>query len=719
MLNNKVKRKISLILTVSIISSISLGSTVVKAASKSEFPSGNTIIAGDIIMPYSPANGFKIVNEAVSHGYAGDDLNIIYVRGGGKNGRYYNFTEKFGFNPANTEGSMGTASELTQIWSRVKYTYDGKFEKFDNIVASSDAKIKVKSAFGNLISITDTEITIPSNTTKSIFESMIESSDGTNATQTFTYNPDPATGAITDGTSLTVTAEDDITKYNYTFKVSAGEGSGSIDLSVEQLKSVLKTQIAGAEALLSTVPDEKKTEFEKAIKTAEEFYKNITSTTTIEQITKAIGDLADAVTEAFNKESYFDVTYNFDNIMGTVQAVYKGTSTAIPNGARVANNSEVTFTAAPKTGYEVKSWTVNGIKDAVNVTSKDVTITKDTTVSVEFGSKSGSDEKTYYSVTYDFDNTQGTLEAVYKDTSTAIPSGSKVAKDSQVTFTATPKDNTIEVKSWTVNGTTETVKNTSKDVTVTGNTNVFVTFGSKSDVDEFTVTFDDKYSVNNKVYATVTSAVYTGNDFEPINSGDTVAKGAKIRFSVNVKDDNYAFTNWNITNNGADSTDSNETTEPITVNGNVTAKANFKDASSGTEKTKASVSFENNSVSSTVYNGTVSNTTYNVYAQLSATQVDFNISNNKASVEFAIGAKVGSSDASADQLSKLISNLSFAINSDSTNYVESAKIENGKLVVVLKTDKIESDNISTITLNTSFNNSTAGTTNLKFKVTLK
>ena len=203
-----------------------------------------------------------------------------------------------------------------------------------------------------------------------------------------------------------------------------------------------------------------------------------------------------------------DVQVEFSNQFYTVSALSNdgnGTVTATVGGVLTAgyvlSGTEVTFTAAPKTGYVVKQWTVKRGTDASEPQKNTdgtvfsgnelkLTITANTTVSVTF------EQTAQFTVHYsavEFSNQFYTVSALSNDgngTVTATVGGvltaGYVLSGTEVTFTAAPKTGYV-VKQWTVKRGTdasEPQKNTDGTVfsgnelklTITANTTVSVTF---------------------------------------------------------------------------------------------------------------------------------------------------------------------------------------------------------------------------------------------------
>ena len=161
-----------------------------------------------------------------------------------------------------------------------------------------------------------------------------------------------------------------------------------------------------------------------------------------------------------NKTDEFKVNFSVkDGEGGTLTAKIKD-GNAITTGGKVVKDKEVVFTATPKDStYSVESWTLNGnpIEEAKLKNEKKeftLAITGEVTVIVKFKKEGGTPQPNPNEFKVNFsvkDGEGGTLTAKIKD-GDAITTGDKVAKDKEVVFTATPKDSTWSVESWTLNG---------------------------------------------------------------------------------------------------------------------------------------------------------------------------------------------------------------------------------------------------------------------------
>ena len=160
-----------------------------------------------------------------------------------------------------------------------------------------------------------------------------------------------------------------------------------------------------------------------------------------------------------------------------------GTVTAnpvIPAGGKVAKDTVITFTATPASGYKVDKWTItggtfeSGTGTEGSLTAK-VTITADTKVSVSFKSETTTPPSPTEFTVEMTAGEHGTLTA-----NPVIPASGKVAKDTEITFTAAPASG-YKVDKWTITGGafeagSGTDGSTTAKVKITADTKVNVSF---------------------------------------------------------------------------------------------------------------------------------------------------------------------------------------------------------------------------------------------------
>ncbi len=160
---------------------------------------------------------------------------------------------------------------------------------------------------------------------------------------------------------------------------------------------------------------------------------------------------------------------------GTVTA-----NPAIPAGGKVAKDTVITFTADHASGYKVDKWTITGGAFEAGTgtegsTTAKVKITANTKVNVSFKAETITPPSP----------TEFTVEMTHGEHGTvtanpAIPAGGKVAKDTVITFTATPASG-YKVDKWTITvgafeAGTGTDGSTTAKVKISADTKVNVSF---------------------------------------------------------------------------------------------------------------------------------------------------------------------------------------------------------------------------------------------------
>ena len=176
----------------------------------------------------------------------------------------------------------------------------------------------------------------------------------------------------------------------------------------------------------------------------------------------------------------FTVTFNVNGGNGKLTATVDGKTITSP--AQVEKGKNVVFTATPHKNYAVDKWSItpsNALIEngkAEDTTAK-VKVTANTTVNVTF--KSIAVQPPTPPVT---DGCTVTMSAGANGSITAnpiIPAGGKIAKDTEITFTATANPG-YRVDTWTITGGTIQAGGQQGDTTakvkVTANTTVNVTF---------------------------------------------------------------------------------------------------------------------------------------------------------------------------------------------------------------------------------------------------
>ena len=178
--------------------------------------------------------------------------------------------------------------------------------------------------------------------------------------------------------------------------------------------------------------------------------------------------------------SKYTVTFSVGDGNGKLKAKADGVAETAASPISVEKGKTVTFTATPKSGYKVDKWTITGGAFETgtgmeeSLTAK-VKITANTKVSVSFKSETITPPSPTEFTVEMTHGEHGTVTA-----SPVIPAGGKVAKDTEITFTADPASG-YKVEKWTITGGafeagTGTEGSTTAKVKITAKTKVSVSF---------------------------------------------------------------------------------------------------------------------------------------------------------------------------------------------------------------------------------------------------
>ena len=173
---------------------------------------------------------------------------------------------------------------------------------------------------------------------------------------------------------------------------------------------------------------------------------------------------------------------------------------ALPAGGMVNKDTIITFTASPDSAsYTVDEWTITGGQllagGQAGSSTAMVKITEPVTVAVSFKLK----PPTTYTVSFGVAGTNGSISATYKADGAAFTSGTAVAENTVLVFTASP-DTGYKVEKWTENG-AAVPGNTSNtyEHTVTQAADIRVSFVSSVTIpDNFTLSNGAEYEVVDK-----------------------------------------------------------------------------------------------------------------------------------------------------------------------------------------------------------------------------
>ena len=173
-----------------------------------------------------------------------------------------------------------------------------------------------------------------------------------------------------------------------------------------------------------------------------------TFTFTVTSGAKEIPEVASYKVEAVCEKDQFTLTYAQPS-NGTLTA--RGAAGEVASGDKVNGDEKYTFTVKPDADYIVESWKVDGQVIDSYSTSYEVTVKKNTEVSVQLVPAS-------YKVTYKVNNEQGKL-LVGKDTEEKTDGEISAAYGTSIKFTAV-SNKFCHIKGWKLDGTevTDTTK---------------------------------------------------------------------------------------------------------------------------------------------------------------------------------------------------------------------------------------------------------------------
>ena len=166
-----------------------------------------------------------------------------------------------------------------------------------------------------------------------------------------------------------------------------------------------------------------------------------TFTFTVPSGAKETPTVASYKVEAVCEKDQFTLTYAQPS-NGTLTA--KGAAGEVASGDKVNGDEKYTFTVKPDADYIVESWTVDGQVIDSHSASYEVTVKKDTEVSVQLVPAS-------YKVTYKVNNEQGKL-LVGKDTEEKTDGEISAAYGTSIKFTAV-SNKFCHIKGWKLDGT--------------------------------------------------------------------------------------------------------------------------------------------------------------------------------------------------------------------------------------------------------------------------
>ena len=197
--------------------------------------------------------------------------------------------------------------------------------------------------------------------------------------------------------------------------------------------------------------------------------------------------------------TFGNVIFGVDGGHGTLKAEVDGAEIHSPE--QVGLNKTIIFTATPDSGYMVDTWTITGGQllaggNPENTTAM-VKITGPLTVAVSFKLRPPTTHAVIFGVASTPPN--GSVSAKYKMSGAAFSSGTAVAENTALVFTASPAAG-YKVEKWTVNGAV-VPGNTSNtyEHTVTQPADIRVTFISSVTIpDTFTLSDGAEYEITDK-----------------------------------------------------------------------------------------------------------------------------------------------------------------------------------------------------------------------------
>ena len=192
-----------------------------------------------------------------------------------------------------------------------------------------------------------------------------------------------------------------------------------------------------------------------------------TFTFTVPSGAKETPEVASYKVEAVCEKDQFTLTYAQPS-NGTLTA--KGAAGEVASGDKVNGDEKYTFTVKPDADYIVESWKVDGQVIDSHSASYEVTVKKDTEVSVQLVPAS-------YKVTYKVNNEQGKL-LVGKDTEEKTDGEISAAYGTSIKFTAV-SNKFCHIKGWKLDGTE--VTDTTEGISISADSSELTLLGVKKE----------------------------------------------------------------------------------------------------------------------------------------------------------------------------------------------------------------------------------------------
>ena len=270
---------------------------------------------------------------------------------------------------------------------------------------------------------------------------------------------------------------------------------------------------------------------------------------------------------------------------GTVTATYYDSDldeeVAFNSGAEFAADVWVTFNAKPEADYKVEKWLVNGtaiempsdprvyvhkVNGALDV--KVVFTTKPNEVTLKYSVATGEGGQIAVAVT-----PAGGGDAI------SVDSGSKVARGSSVTFTATPATG-YEVDKWLVDGTTDILAGQKTTLTMTLEEDTEVQLFFKKEAKKCTVNF----SADPVEGGTIKATYWEGFMKRSIEPGTKLPEGKSLTFTAEAKE-GYKFEKFTVNGEDAPVDYTNEGQYATELSGDLNVVAHFKSTAPAKEYT--------------------------------------------------------------------------------------------------------------------------------------
>ena len=272
---------------------------------------------------------------------------------------------------------------------------------------------------------------------------------------------------------------------------------------------------------------------------------------------------------------------------GTVTATYYDSDiddeVAFNSGAEFAAGVWVTFTAKPEADYKVEKWLVNDkaiempsdprvyvhkVDGALDV--KVVFTTKPNEVTLTYSVAAEPAEAGQIAVAV---TPAGGGDAI------SVDSGSKVARGSSVTFTATPATG-YEVEKWLVDGTTDILAGQKTTLTMTLEEDTEVQLFFKKEAKKCTVNF----SADPVEGGTIKATYWEGFMKRSIEPGTKLPEGKSLTFTAEAKE-GYKFEKFTVNGEDAPVDYTNEGQYATELSGDLNVVAHFKSTAPAKEYT--------------------------------------------------------------------------------------------------------------------------------------